>query len=259
MGVLAVLVLLAVPLTGGRLSRLGNVSFRLPGLLPLALGLQVLVINVIPTAPAAFVVPVHLATYVLATVFVWVNRRIPGLAVVALGGAMNGITIAVNGGTLPASAEALRRAGLEPDPDQFTNSAVLAQPELAWLGDVYAIPDGVPLANVFSLGDVVILVGLVFAVHRLTRVPRPVPASVPLTFSVAELGQELALARAAAEAAHARQRVLPFQPSALLTLTLDRPPPSLVQRELPLGVGPVPPWPVRVAACPGARSRPRGA
>ncbi len=243
MGVLALLVLLAVPLTGGRLSRLASVSFRLPGLLPLALGLQVLVINVIPTAPAAFVVPVHLATYLLATVFVWANRRIPGLALVALGGAMNGITIAVNGGTLPASAEALRRAGLEPDPDRFTNSGVLAQPRLGWLGDVYAIPDGVPLANVFSLGDVVILIGLVFAVHRLTRSPRTVPAPVPVlhTLSIAQLEQELILARAAAGAAHARQQALRSELASMLThrrLTLDRPSPSLpLPGQRPVGVG----------------------
>lgn len=235
MGVLALLVLVTVPVTGGRLSRLATVSFRLPGLLPVALGLQVLVINVVPTAPAGFVVPVHLTTYLLAAVFVWVNRRLPGLAVVALGGAMNGITIAVNGGTLPASAQALRRAGLEPDPDQFTNSGVLARPRLGWLGDVYAIPDGVPLANVFSLGDVVILIGLVYAVHRLTRPPRPVPVPVPvlLTLSVAQLEQELAHARAAAAAAHARQQVLQSELSSLLTrrqLTLDPPAPRFAVR-----------------------------
>ena len=34
------------------------------------------------------------------------------------------------------------------------NSGVLAAPRLAFLGDVFAIPAGWPLANVFSIGDV---------------------------------------------------------------------------------------------------------
>ena len=55
----------------------------------------------------------HLATYVIAGVFVAVNWRIPGLLIIALGGAANGITIALNGGTLPASASALEMAGID--------------------------------------------------------------------------------------------------------------------------------------------------
>jgi hypothetical protein len=42
---------------------------------------------------------------------------------------------------------------------------VLPDPRLAFLGDVFAIPRGWPLANVFSVGDVLIAVGAVVAVH----------------------------------------------------------------------------------------------
>jgi hypothetical protein len=42
---------------------------------------------------------------------------------------------------------------------------VLPDPRLAFLGDVFAIPRGWPLANVFSVGDVLIAVGVVVAVH----------------------------------------------------------------------------------------------
>ena len=169
MGVLALLLLASVPLLGGDLRRLAHVRLRSAGLLPLALGLQVLVITVVPQAPTAVVVPVHLATYALAAVFVWRNRALPGLPVIALGGAMNGAAIAANGGTLPASEAALRRAGLAADPAEFTNSGVLEDPRLAFLGDVFAVPAGVPFANVFSLGDVVVLAGAAYAVHRLCR------------------------------------------------------------------------------------------
>jgi len=39
------------------------------------------------------------------------NRRVPGLVILRLGGASNGIIIALNGGTLPARPTALRIAG----------------------------------------------------------------------------------------------------------------------------------------------------
>jgi hypothetical protein len=44
------------------------------------------------------------------------------------------------------------------------NSAVLPSPHLAWLVDRWAAPSWVPWANVFSVGDVLIMAGgLLFA------------------------------------------------------------------------------------------------
>jgi hypothetical protein len=84
------------------------------------------------------------------------------------------VTIAVNGGTLPASPSALRRAGLPLTEDEFSNSAVIEDALLPWLGDVFAVPAGMPLANVFSIGDIVMALGAAYAVHRIcgTRLVR---------------------------------------------------------------------------------------
>jgi hypothetical protein len=174
MGLLALLVLAAVPLTGGDLRRLAGLRLQWAWLLPVALGLQVLVITVDPSAPRPVTVGTHLATYALAGAFLWRNRRVPGLPVLALGAAANALTIALNGGTLPASASAVRRAGLEIDPAVFTNSGVLAHPKLPWLGDVFAVPSWFPFANVFSIGDVLILAGAALLVHVTCRRPSPV-------------------------------------------------------------------------------------
>ena len=43
----------------------------------------------------------------------------------------------------------------------------MAHPRLALLGDVFAIPAGVPLAEVFSIGDVVIMLGVVYTAYRI--------------------------------------------------------------------------------------------
>jgi hypothetical protein len=70
---------------------------------------------------------------------------------------------------LPASAAALRAAGWDPHDTGFANSASLASPRLAFLGDNYVTPSWVPFANVYSLGDVLIIAGVVLLVEGLTR------------------------------------------------------------------------------------------
>src|SRR5665647_2684396 len=124
--------------------------------------LQVVVVEV--TLPGALAPVLHVATYAVAVVFLVVNRRLTGALVVAAGAATNGIAIAFNGGVLPASAA----AGIDPDTG-FANSAVVDNPVLPWLGDVFAWPEPLPLANVFSVGDVLITVGVLLAAWTGTR------------------------------------------------------------------------------------------
>jgi hypothetical protein len=165
--VLAVLLVLSPLLAGGKLRRYGDVRIRYGWVVALALVAQIVAIEVLPGAARLGLSAVHVATYLAAGAFVWLNRSIPGLWLVALGAASNGVTIALNGGTLPASASALRSAGIDLDSSEFLNSGVLADPRLPWLGDVFAIPAGWPLANVFSIGDVLILCGVAWGTHRI--------------------------------------------------------------------------------------------
>ena len=51
----------------------------------------------------------------------------------------------------------------------FQNSTALAEPRLAFLGDVFSLPASWPLSNVFSIGDVLIALGIVWALHRICR------------------------------------------------------------------------------------------
>jgi Family of unknown function (DUF5317) len=111
----------------------------------------------------------------VGALFLAANWRVPGVPLTALGAALNLLAIAANGGVMPASPAALAAAGLPVDRPGFSNSAALAEPRLAFLGDVFAIPASWPLSNVFSVGDVLIGVGLAWGVHRVCRsrlVPR---------------------------------------------------------------------------------------
>ena len=149
------------PLLVGRWSaRLLLHRWRRPLLIWATLALQVVVVE----APLPDVVaPVlHVLTYVLALAFLVVNRDVAGVLVVGAGAALNGVTIALNGGVLPASANAIAATGVDRD-GEFANSAVVADPLLPWLGDIFAWPAPLPLANTFSVGDVLIAVGVAMA------------------------------------------------------------------------------------------------
>jgi hypothetical protein len=94
--------------------------------------------------------------------------HVPGIFVIGLGGLLNALAITANNGVMPADPEALERAGILSVPGEFANSAAVAQPNLQWLGDVFAVPSGWPLANVFSAGDMILVLGAFILLHRVS-------------------------------------------------------------------------------------------
>ena len=165
LGVLLLASLATVPLLGGHLSALADLRLRYLGFVVGALAVQVVVVNVLPggshTAHAAIVI----ATYVVIGAALVANRRVPGIRLIALGGLLNFLAIVANGGVMPASASALRTAGLPADPSGYTNSGLVEHAHLAVLGDVFAIPATWPAANVFSIGDLLLAAGAFVLVH----------------------------------------------------------------------------------------------
>jgi hypothetical protein len=172
--VCVLLAALTVPLAGGHLSALAEVRVRLPWALAAALVMQTLSIY-LPGLPTVTRIALQVLSYPVAGLFLAVNRHLPGMLLVAAGGACNLLAISVNGGVMPASPAAVASAGLAGGDAGYSNSAVLASPRLAALGDVLAIPSSWPFANVFSVGDVLIALGAAWALHRLAG-SRLVPA-----------------------------------------------------------------------------------
>jgi hypothetical protein len=166
---MTVLILLSAVVTGGSFSRLAQVRLRYTWLIMAALVVQILITEIVTDGPRPVLIGLHLATYAVAGIAIWANRAVPGLLVIAVGAAMNAVTIALNDGTLPASSHALAAAGLATKSGAFENSGVLAHPLLPWLGDIMATPSWLPFRNVISIGDIVILVGATVMIHAVTR------------------------------------------------------------------------------------------
>jgi hypothetical protein len=165
LGLAYLLCLLSVPLAGGKLSRLADVQLRAPGLAAAAIAIQVVIVSILPGSIGALGEPLHMASYLLLGVFAFLNRRIAGLPVIALGGLSNFICITVNGGVMPADPDALRAIGRSPSSDEFINSTALAHPKLAFLGDIIPTPASWPVTNIYSVGDLLILAGAFILVH----------------------------------------------------------------------------------------------
>ncbi|HJU47387.1 MAG TPA: DUF5317 domain-containing protein [Gaiellaceae bacterium] len=163
---LAVVVGVAVGLLlGGRLERIAELRLRGLWLLYAAVGIQVVAF------PFAFMPwrtgegaakALWLISYGLLIVAAIVNRRVTGAPVVALGMALNLVAVVANGGSMPALPGAIEGAGMSYD--THNNSVAAATPHLPWLVDRWPAPEWVPLANVFSVGDVVIAIGAVLLV-----------------------------------------------------------------------------------------------
>jgi hypothetical protein len=162
-------------LARGRMDNLSSFRFRWGWLAVAGLLVQVVLFTQAGDQLAGGFGP---ALYVLSTLAVFVavvrNIRVPGMALVALGAVANLAAITANGGFMPASAEALAAAGLD-GPGAHTNSVVLEHPALEPLTDIFAIPASWPMANVFSVGDVLIGVGIVIVIASAMRRAPVVP------------------------------------------------------------------------------------
>lgn len=171
----------ATPLLGGRLGRLLDLRFRAVWLLQASVLTQIGIVYVgSGTGHAAGQRVVHLLTYAGAALFVWCNRALPGMSTVALGGGANLAAIIGNGGVMPTLPSAATTAGFAHAVDGFQNSAVSAGSPLWFFGDVFAIPAGIPLANVFSVGDVLLLAAALLMVWGTCGVKLQRPARVRL-------------------------------------------------------------------------------
>jgi hypothetical protein len=162
------LLLVTVPVAGGRLSRLSSLHIRGLPFAIAAFAIQIVLVTVVPEGNETLHRIAHLLTYGLVAACILRNLDIRFMWLVLAGGLLNYIAIAANGGVMPASASALRTAGLDVRSGEFANSDLVRNPHVGFLGDVFAIPAGWPGANVFSVGDALMVLGAFLVLHAAT-------------------------------------------------------------------------------------------
>jgi hypothetical protein len=157
--------------TGGRLSELGMLQIRWWWAGLAAIAFQILLFSTPigsamgATAPVAYVLS---TAAVLAAVLA--NLATMGFRILAAGAVANLAAVIANWGYMPSTEAALRLADRGHE-SGYTNSALLSHPNLAVFTDIFAIPSWMPLANVFSIGDVLIATGVAVIVIGAMRTP----------------------------------------------------------------------------------------
>ena len=113
-----------------------------------------------PVSVAALALPISLVVFL---VFVWLNRRIPGMALVLVGMVLNILVITANGGWMPVSPETARQLPDGAPPSEATpgirvgDKDILLRSEdtrLELLADRFLLPEWLGYRAAYSLGDV---------------------------------------------------------------------------------------------------------
>jgi MFS family permease len=177
LGAAILIALLAARALGARLTRLASLRFRGVPLVFASLATQVVIFTRLSElVPSRLQGGLHVLTYGLLVAFLVVNARYRTLWVCALGLATNATAIVANGGRMPISLAAWTASGRPAaaiTAHGFDNNNVLASGHTTfpWLGDVFVLPAGIPLATAFSVGDLLIVFGAIAFVCRACASP----------------------------------------------------------------------------------------
>jgi hypothetical protein len=164
---------------GGRPAGLAALQFRWAPLALIGLAIQIALFSEPISDRVGDAGPlIYVASTALVLVVVLRNARIAGLPLVVAGAASNLAAIVANGGYMPASPDAAAAAG-RVVASTYSNSAIVDGAVLAPLTDIFALPRGLPMSNVFSIGDVLIAVGVAMAIVVAMR-SRPADTVEPL-------------------------------------------------------------------------------
>ncbi|MSP13675.1 MAG: hypothetical protein EXR62_12055 [Chloroflexi bacterium] len=159
-------------LQGGKFARLAELQLRNAGLFLIPLCLQLLLFTPMAAGflPHSLVSMLYILSMVILVTAAWLNRKIPGMGLAGMGLSLNLLAIGANGGRMPVAPEALAFSGralpLGPDSQPLNNSTLGYGATLWPLTDILATPAGWPLANVFSIGDLLLAAGVFFLVWR---------------------------------------------------------------------------------------------
>jgi hypothetical protein len=163
---------------GGRPGALADLRFRWIPVVMAGLAVQVVIFSSPVSDRVGELGPgLYVASTGLVFAAVLRNVRLPGLLIVVLGAGSNLAAIIANGGYMPANAGAVASLGHSLT-STYSNSVIVARPALEPLTDVFALPPWLPFNNVFSVGDVLIALGIAAVVAvAMRRSSRPIEGS----------------------------------------------------------------------------------
>jgi hypothetical protein len=199
---LRVVIILAVVLfallRGGRLTNLATIRVRRMSLVLASFTIRILIDTPFLAAPLVrfWTTPLFLLSFGLLIWWIWENRQLAGGLLIGAGIVMNLAAIAANGGAMPVDPVAALYAG-KPLPDAPTTGALadvhrtFSDGTALWmLTDIFPIPAGIPFAAVYSIGDIILTIGIAILCYRTMLIPAPpTPEAAPVNVVAASAGE----------------------------------------------------------------------
>lgn len=169
-------------LRGGQLDRLGRFIFRSPFLLVLALILQLATSILISLGNERAIdnrMILYIASYIMLFTVLFLNLNRGSVWFILIGAISNFAAIVLNGGSMPIDMALLEKAGFE---NMFQSLKIGALPNYVNIGEAYsftahlgkkfATPAFYPLKQVFSIGDILIALGLLLFTQGIMQINR---------------------------------------------------------------------------------------
>lgn len=156
LSLLLVTIIISIYLTKGNLKWIVSYPLKQKWLVPTSLFIQFLIfsefaLNAI--LPLDIVALLHVSTYILLLLFVVINFKVPGILLIGLGTLSNAMAIIFNGGFMPNK--------LFPPGVIFSNViGISPNSRLLFLSDVLYLPEWLGLPPAFSIGDILLILGL---------------------------------------------------------------------------------------------------
>jgi len=180
--ILVVIVAVAIALMrGGRIGNLSNLPLRKIGWFILAFLMQILLrllsgrgVLIVKYGPL-----IHIISYVFIIIGLWYNWKIREIKIIDVGILLNLIVIVANGGRMPVlintpnlksislSELAALANGRNPIHSLYNKST-----RLGFLSDIFSLPAFFPYPVIFSIGDLILSVGVFILIQRIMLAPK---------------------------------------------------------------------------------------
>jgi hypothetical protein len=173
---------------GRTFSQIASIPLRSAWLALLALALQwpLLRAPAGPTQSFSVQRALFVLSHLLLLAFIWRNRRLVGVLVIGLGVMCNLVVIVINGGLMPITPETLVEINNGSTAEQwpvgdhygYSKDIILIRQETKlWaLSDIFALPPPFPKPVAFSLGDLLIALGVVVLLQGSSTLLEPATA-----------------------------------------------------------------------------------
>lgn len=172
-----VLGILVGKIRGGKFKKLGTSLLRFSWLIFLSFALQ-LGISIMISLGHPFVIQYRMSLYVLAYILLFValflNMQFKCMWFIMIGAIANFAAIMLNGGSMPIDMGILQQQGFE---NMFHSISMEAFPQYipleeaglytSYLGKRLSMPAIYPLKQIFSIGDLLIVIGIFFLIQSM--------------------------------------------------------------------------------------------